>query len=176
MERRADARSAERDNCGRRADRRVRSIRHRFHRIAGERIMNVTIRKTSLLALLALLVPLARASADDVPNINKRGDDEKKFVEKMTNAIVTAARTTVKSATLTKYDKKEPKPGRTEFHITAGYKGRVTKSGYTATIVVHVDTGTKDKWEVTRIEYKDDNKLLQNRKNVEALVDKLNGK
>ncbi len=142
--------------------------------------MNVTIRKASILALLALLVPLARASADEtpVPNINKRGDDEKKFVEKLVNAIVPAARTSVKSATLVKYTKDEPKPGRTEFRITASYKGRATKSEYTANIVVHVDTATKDKWEVTRIEYKDNSKSLVsfNRKNVDMLVDKLNGK
>jgi hypothetical protein len=138
--------------------------------------MNVRIRKVSILALAALLVPLARASADDVPNINKRGDDEKKFVEKLAKAIVPAARTSVKTATLGKWEKKEPKPGRLEYHIPAGYKGVVSKKDYTAHIIVHVDTSTKDKWEVTRIEYKDNNKLPYNRKNVDMLVDKLNGK
>jgi hypothetical protein len=140
--------------------------------------MNVTIRKASILALVALLVPLAQASAGEtpVPNINKRGEDEKKFVEKLTNAIVTAGRTTVKSATVKKFEKKEPKPGHTEYHITAGYKGRVSGSSYTATIVVHIDSSTKDKWEVTRIEFDDDNKLPKNRKNIDKMVDKLNGK
>jgi hypothetical protein len=144
---------------------------------AGEQIMYVTIRKVSVVAVVALLVMVARASADEVPNINKRGDDEKKFVEKLVNAIVPAARTSVKSATLKKYDKKESKPGRTEFHITAEYKG-ITKRDNTATIVVHVDTATKDKWEVTRIEYKDTSKNVvgPNRKNLDMLIDKLNGK
>jgi hypothetical protein len=140
--------------------------------------MNSIIGKASLLALVALLAPLARASADEVPNINKRGDDEKKFVTKLVNTVVPAARTSVKTATLTKYEKKEPKAGRTEFHITAGFKGVATKKDYTATIVVHVDSADKDKWEVTRIEYKDNSKAVvgPNRKNLDALVDKLNGK
>ncbi len=139
--------------------------------------MNMTIRNVSFLAVVALLAPLARVSAEgEVPNINKRGDDEKKFVAKLVNAIVPAARTSVKTATLKKFEKKEPKQGRTNFHITATYKGAVTKKEYTATIVVHVDVSDKDKWEVTRIDYEDTNKIPQNRKNLEALVDKLNGK
>ena len=84
----------------------------------------------------------------------------------------------MKSATVTKYEKKEPKAGRTEIVITAAYKGAVSKKDYTANITVHVDTADKDKWEVTRIEYKDDSKSLVgfNRKNLDALVNKLNGK
>jgi hypothetical protein len=145
---------------------------------AGEQIMIVTIRRASILAVVALLATVARSSAQEAPNINKRGDDEKKFVAKLVNAIVPAARTSVKSATVEKYEKKEPKPGRTEFHISAGFKGAVTKKDYTATIVIHVDTATKDKWEVTRIEYKDDSKNVAkpNRKNLDELIDKLNGK
>jgi hypothetical protein len=139
--------------------------------------MSTVIRYASILALAALLAPLARA-ADEAPNINKRGDDEKKFVEKLANAIVPAARTSVKSATLTKYEKKEPKAGRTDFHITASYKGVLTKKDHTANIVVHCDTADAKKWEVERIEYKDDSPspLGPNRKNLDALVDKLNGK
>jgi uncharacterized caspase-like protein len=117
-------------------------------------------------------------SSDEVPNINKRGDDEKKFLEKLAKAIVPAARTAVKTATLWKWERREPKPDRLEYHIVLGYKGAVTKKDYTAHIVVHVDTSTKDKWEVTRIEYKDDSKAVvgPNRKNLDMLVDKLNGK
>ena len=139
--------------------------------------MSKVIRYASVLALLALLAPLTRA-ADEVPNINNRGDDEKKFVEKLANAIVPAARTSVKSARLVKYEKKEPKAGRTDFHITAGYKGALSKKDYTANIVVHCDTSDPKKWEVERIEYKDDSPspLGPNRKNLDAMVDRLNGK
>jgi hypothetical protein len=140
--------------------------------------MSKLIRSASVLALAVLLAPLARAAADEVPNINKRGDDEKKFVEKLVNAIVPSARASVKSATLTKYEKKEPKAGRTDFHITAGYKGVITKKDHVADIVVQCDTSDPKKWEVTRIEYKDDSAspLGPSRKNLDALVDKLNGK
>jgi hypothetical protein len=138
--------------------------------------MSKVIRNASILALVALLAPLARA-ADEVPNINKRGDDEKKFVEKMVMAIIPAARTTAKSPSLTKYEKKEPKAGRTEFHISAAYKG-ITKKENTAKIVVHCDTSDDKKWEVMRIEYSDTSKapVGPNRKKLEELQDKMNGK
>jgi hypothetical protein len=140
--------------------------------------MSKVIRIASILALAALLAPLARAAGDEVPNINKRGDDEKKFIEKLANAIVPAARISVKSATLTKYEKKEPRAGRTDFHITAGYKGALTKKDHSADIVVHCDTSDARKWEVMRIEHKDDSPapLGPSKKNLDALVDKLNGK
>ena len=140
--------------------------------------MSKVLRYASILALAALLAPLARAAGDEVPNINKRGDDEKKFVEKLVNTIVPAARTSVKSATLTRYEKKEPKPGRTDFHITAGYKVFITKKDHTADIVVHCDTSTAKKWEVMRIDYKDDSPspLGASKKNLDALRDKLNAK
>jgi hypothetical protein len=149
--------------------------------IAGDCTMNKSVRMTSILTLVVLLAPLARAADEvPVPNINKRGDDEKKFVEKMAKAIVTQARTSVKaeSVTLKKYEKKEPAKGRTEFHVTAEFKGRATKKEYTATFTVFVDTLDKDKWAVDRIKYEDDSKNVvgYNRKNVDKLVDKLNGK
>jgi hypothetical protein len=140
--------------------------------------MGKVLRYVSILALAALLAPLARAAGDEVPNINNRGDDEKKFVEKLVNTIVPAARTSVKSATLTRYEKKEPKPGRTDFHITAGYKGAITKKDHSADIVVHCDTSNPKKWEVMRIDYKDDSPspLGASKKNLDALRDKLNAR
>jgi len=139
--------------------------------------MRETIRYASILAVVALLAPLARA-ADEVPlpNINKRGDDEKAFVKKLANAIVPAARSSIKSATVEKYEKKEPKAGRTEYHITAGFKGVASKKDYTATIVVYIDSSDAKKWEVTRIKYSDDSKNVigPSTKKVNALVDKIN--
>jgi hypothetical protein len=140
--------------------------------------MGKTIRSASILAVLALLAPLAQAADEvPVPNINKRGDDEKAFVKKLTNAIVANARTSQKSATVEKFEKKEPKAGRTEYHIKAGFKGAITKKDYTANIVVIIDSEAKDKWEVLRIDYDDNAKGLPiNRKNLEKLPAKLNGK
>jgi hypothetical protein len=129
-------------------------------------------------ALVSLVATLPARAGDETPNINKRGKDEKAFAEKVAVAIVKAARTSVKEATLENFKSKSPKAGRTEWHLTAGFKGRATKKDYTADIVVHLDTSDKDKWEVLRIEYKDNSKNVvgYSRKNVTAMVDKLNGK
>jgi hypothetical protein len=145
--------------------------------------MRKTIRYASILTVTALLVsPALAADEPEVPNINKRGDNEKAFAEKLAKSIVTNARTSVKSDTvkLNKYEKKEPKTGRTELHINAGFKGAITKKDYTARIVVLVDSSDKDKWEVLRIDYKDDVKGLTagkpNLKKISALREKMNAK
>jgi hypothetical protein len=56
--------------------------------------------------------------------------------------------------------------------ISAGYKGALIKTKYSADIVVHLDTSDKGKWEVLRIDYKDNNKspVPFSSKNVDALV------
>jgi D-aminopeptidase len=124
----------------------------------------------------ALLSGSARA---DTPNFNKRGTgekDEKAFVERVAQTIVKEARSSAKDITLQEYKLKETKEGRMKLTLSARYKGAVTKTKYTADIVVSLDTSDKDKWEVERIEYKDDNKspVSFSRKNVEALVKKFN--
>jgi hypothetical protein len=138
--------------------------------------MKTLYRTLAVLALVVIVAPVTAAD-DDIPNINKRGDDEKAFVEKLGTAVVKQARTSIKNTTDVTYEKKTPKDGRTDFHIKAGYKGGVIGTKYTATIVVHVDTSNKDKWEVLRIEYDDNNKspIKFNRKNVDEMVKKLNG-
>jgi hypothetical protein len=132
----------------------------------------------ALIALVAFLAANARAADEDVPHINKRGDDEKAFAAKLAEAIVKTARTSVKTASLEKFEKKEVKPGRTEWHLHAAFEGRATKKDYTADIVVLIDTEDKNKWEVLNIEYKDNSASLinHNRKNVAEMVKKLNGK
>jgi hypothetical protein len=129
-----------------------------------------------LVALVAFTSPFARA--DEVPHINKRGDDEKKFAEQLATAIVRAARTSIKEVTLDEFKKKTPKEGRSEWLLTAGFKGAATGKPYTANIVVLIDTSDKDNWEVLRIEYDDNSKNVVNfnRKNVEDMVKKLNRK
>jgi hypothetical protein len=144
--------------------------------------MSKTIRNVSIPTLVMLLaVPaLVLAGEVQVPNINKRGTDEKVFAGKLAKAIVTKARTSVKDATVEveKFEKKEPKAGHTEFHIKANFKGAITKKDYTAKIVIYIDSSDKSRWEVTRITYEDDSRNVVgfNRKNVDALVDRLNGK
>jgi hypothetical protein len=136
-----------------------------------------TLSCMAVAGLAALLLALP-ARAGDVPNINKRGKDEKAFAEKVAVAIVKAARTSVRDVSLEKFTSKSPRDGRTDWYLTASFKGRVTKKDYTADIKIHLDTSDKDKWEVLRIEYRDNSKNIVgfNRKNVDAMVDKLNGK
>jgi len=122
------------------------------------------------------------ASGADTPNFNKRGSNEKEekaFVEEVGQTIVKEARSSVtaKDVTIKEYKFKDVKDGHKELRISAGYKGLVTKTNYTADIVIHLDTSTKDKWEVLRIEYKDDNDspIGYSVKGVNALVNKFNG-
>lgn len=139
--------------------------------------MRTLSRSCAVLAALALVVSAARAD-DEVPNINKRGESERKFAERLAMSIVKAARTSVKSSSLETFDKKTPKEGRTEWRIKSDFKGAATGKAYTADIVVLIDTSDADKWEVLRIDYSDDSKSVVpfNRKNVEGMVKKLNGK
>ncbi len=139
--------------------------------------MKTVSRSLAVFAVVVFLAPLTRAD-DDTPNINKRGESEKIFADKLSSAIVRAARTATKTAVLESFEKKTPKEGRLEYHIKAGWKSAVLGKNQVSEIVVLIDTTDKDKWEVLRIEYSDDAKSAApyNRKNVSELVKKLNGK
>ena len=134
------------------------------------------------LVVLCGAILLSGSARADTPNFNKRGSndkEEKAFVEAVAQTIVKAARSSVteKDITLQEYKlKEEAKEGRMNLTITATYKGAVTKTRYTADIVVHLDTSTKDKWEVLRIAYTDNNQspVPFSRKEIEALVKKFN--
>jgi len=127
----------------------------------------------AVLGVAILLAPAARA-ADDVPNFNKRGDDDKEFAKRVGITIVKKARPTTKDFTLQNYKFKETKTGRTELQLEIGYKGATGFTKYTAKPVVLIDTSNKDKWEVVRIDYEDNNKLTYSRKNLENLVKEFN--
>jgi hypothetical protein len=139
--------------------------------------MKQLVKTLGLVAVIAVLSPGVKA---ETPNINKRGDDEKAFVKKLAAEIVKQARTSINKdkVTLEKFEKKSPKEGRTEWHIKADFPGAATGKEYTAEIVVLIDTSDKEKWEVLRIDYSDNSKSVvgYNRKNVEAMVKKLNEK
>ncbi len=132
-----------------------------------------------LAVLCAAAMLSGSAYGADTPNFNKRGStdkEEKEFVTEVAQTIVKEARSSAKDITLKEYKFKEPKEGHKELTISAGYVGAAIKTKYTAEIVVHIDTSTKDKWEVLRIEYKDNNKspVSFSRKDVDALVKKFN--
>lgn len=124
----------------------------------------------------ALAVLTAAGRADDLPRFRNKGDAEKKFVSEVAVAIVKAAHFSAKEPALEKYKLEEVKKGRSKLEIRASYKGKVTGKEYFADIVVHVDTLDKDKWEVLRIEYSDNNNVPYNRKKVDALIKKFNRK
>ena len=127
----------------------------------------------AVLGVAILLAPVARA-ADDVPNFNKRGDNDKEFAKRVAHKIVTTARPTVKDTDLKSYKFKETKPGRTNLEMEVGYKGRVLGTKYTANITVALDTSDKDKWEVLNVSYEDNNKAPYSKSGVADLVKDFN--
>jgi len=137
--------------------------------------MKTLSRILAAVVVAALVAPALRAD-DEVPSINKRGDDEKAFVEKLANAIVKKAHGTVKNITVEKFEKKMPKEGRTDYYMEVGYKGGVVGTKYTAKVTVPIDTSNKEKWEVLRIDYSDNNRIPFSRKKVDEMVKDLNRK
>jgi len=135
--------------------------------------MKTLCKTLSAFALLALVAPSARAQDLDV---NKRGTDEKAWAEKVGVEMVKAAQKATKAHTLQKFEKKNIKAGRDEWTIEMGWKGGITGTKYSSEIVLQVDTENKDKFEVLRVDYKDNSKVAHSRKNVENLLPKLNGK
>jgi hypothetical protein len=127
----------------------------------------------AILCVAVLAAPAARA-ADDVPNFNKRGDSEKRFVEKVGHLIVKTAHKTIKDPDVRNYKFKEVKPGRTKLEMEIGYKGGVLGTKYTANVTVNLDTSDKDKWEVLSIDYEDNNKIPYSKSGVTDLVKAFN--
>jgi len=135
--------------------------------------MKTLFKTLSVFALLAFTAPAARAQELD---INKRGSDDKAWAEKVGIEFVKAAQKATKAHELKKFEKKNIKAGRDEWHIEMGWKGGITGTKYTSELVLQVDTENKDKFEVLRVDYKDNSKVAHSRKGVENLVPKLNGK
>src|SRR5262245_60449987 len=135
--------------------------------------MKSVFKGLAVLCAAVLVAPAARG-ADDIPNFNKRGDNEKEFAKRVGICIVKKARPTTKDFTLQDHKFKEVKPGKTELHLEVGYKGATGFTKYTAKPTVILDTTNKDKWEVVRIDYEDNNRLTFSRKNLENLVKEFN--
>ena len=129
---------------------------------------------TRVLPLAALLLAAAPAwGADDV-SFKKRGNEEKRFVTAVGEAIVKAAHPTVKKTELVKHEYTKPKPNRTELALKMAYYGVATKKRYVADIVVKIDSTDKEAWEVLNIEYSDNNNVPYNAKKVQELVRQFN--
>ena len=106
---------------------------------------------------LALLTAAGRA--DDLPKFRSKGDAEKKFVSEVAVAIVKAAHFSIQGAGPGEVQARGGQEGPHQAGVRASYKGKVSGKEYFADIVVHVDTLDKDKWEVLRIEYSDNNNV-----------------
>ena len=127
----------------------------------------------AVLCVAVLAVSTARA-ADPIPNFNKRGDSEKRFVERVGETIITKAHKSVKDTEVRKHEFKETATGRTSLVMEIGYKGRVTGKSYTAKVTVKLDTTDKDKWEVLRIDYEDNNNIPYSKTGMVDLVKDFN--
>jgi hypothetical protein len=112
------------------------------------------------LAGLVLLAGPSAFAADDFISFKKRAEAEKKFVARVGTAIVKAARSKPQKVELEKFRYTHPNAGRTNLEITMSYTGLLTRRKYAAEIVVRLDSGNKDGWEVLNIKYTDDNPSL----------------
>ena len=127
----------------------------------------------TLLAGTALLLTAAGARADDV-SFKRRGDVEKRFVTAAGTAIVKAAHGTAKKIDLIEYKYTTPKPNRTDLAVKMEYHGKATNKRYVANIVVKIDSGNKDAWEVLNIDYSDNNNVPYSAKKVQELIKTFN--
>jgi hypothetical protein len=133
----------------------------------------------TILAALAVLLSAAlpaRAADEGVPSFKNRGNEEKRFVARVAEAIVHAAHPTAKKVGLVKYEFTNPKPNRTELTLKAEYYGKVTNKRYVADIVVKIDSADKNAWEVLNIEYTDSNTIKHSEQKVQDLIKDLNKK
>ncbi len=114
---------------------------------------------------------------DDGSAFRKRGELERRFVEPVCVAVIKAARPTARSPGVRSFEYKEPKAGRKELHIKGKFTGLVSRTEYTADIVIHIDARDPRSWEVLRIDYDDDSKSVAefSRKNLDSLEKRFNG-
>jgi hypothetical protein len=127
----------------------------------------------TLLSAVALLLGGGVAAADDV-SFKKRGNEEKRFVTAVAEAVIKAAHPTAKKVSLLKYEYANPKPNRTELVLKVEYHGAVTDKKYVADVVIKIDSSDKDAWEVLNIDYTDNNNLPASQNRIQALIKKLN--
>ena len=135
--------------------------------------MNRHAKRVMLLAGAALLLATG-ARADEDVSFKRRGDAEKRFVTAAGTAVVKAAHPTAKNIDLVEYKYTTPKPNRTDLAIKMEYHGKATNKRYVANIVVKIDSGNKDAWEVLNIDYSDNNNVPYSAKKVQELIKTFN--
>ena len=125
------------------------------------------------LAVLALVITAGQAADEDL-SFKKRGDQEKRWVTSVGEAIIKAAHPTGRKRDLVKYEFLTPKPNRTELTIKMEYYGLVSSKKYVADITVKIDSTNKDAWEVLNIDYVDNNNVSANFKKIQELIKTFN--
>ncbi len=130
--------------------------------------------KLVMLLAGAALRLAAGARADEDVSFKRRGDMEKRFVTAAGTAVVKAAHPTAKKIDLVEYKYTTPKPNRTELAIKMEYHGKATNKRYVASIVVKIDSSSKDAWEVLNIDYSDNNNVPYSARKVQELIKTFN--
>jgi hypothetical protein len=117
--------------------------------------------KTTLTALLIALASLAFVSPTwaDTPAFKKRTGTEKEFMTQVGEAVVRAVRSSPAKLTLGDYKITDPEKNRKLISITMNWAGSVTGKKFKSEIKIKV-VADKEDWEVTDIDYTDDNPLL----------------
>jgi len=115
-----------------------------------------------------------RGGSDEVPSFKKRSDGEKQFAARVGEAVVKAAHGTGKKVSLLDYKYTHPRANRTDLNLKMEYYGAVTNKRYVADVVVKIDSGDKDAWEVLNIEYADNNNVPHNLKKIQTLIRQFN--
>ena len=123
--------------------------------------------------LLGCCTVVARPAADDL-SFKRRGNEAKRFVTAVGEAVVKAAHPTAKKLSLVKYEYTQAKPNRTELVLKMEYHGAVTDKKYVADVVIKIDSSDKNAWEVLNIEYTDNNNLPASQNRIQSLIKKLN--
>jgi hypothetical protein len=128
-----------------------------------------------LLILLSSTAASAFPAPDDELSFKKRGDEEKRWVAHVGEAIVKAAHSNAKKIDLVKYEITEPKLNRKELTIKLEYSGLVTGKKYLADVTVKIDSSDKAAWEVLNIDYSDNNSVIKyDSKRLQELIKKFN--
>ena len=130
-------------------------------------------------ALLTCLSLLAAGTATGRPDedgisFKQRGNEEKRFVARVGEAVVKAAHATAKKPALVKYEFTTPKPNRTELKLKMEYLGAVTNKRYAADVTVVIDSTVKNAWEVVNVDYADNNNVPANLKKIQGLIREMN--
>ncbi len=127
-----------------------------------------------LVGLIVLCGARAWAADDDSISFKKRGDEEKRFVGRVGEAILKAAHPTGRKRALVDYKITMPKTNRTEMAIKMEYYGLATNKKYVADITIKCDSTNPKEWEVLNIDYLDNNNLSANTKKIQELIKEFN--